>query len=408
MKRKAVVGLLKALVLVALFAWVIHAIQWQDRVVRTAADGSVVSESIGRILGAWDGDVVVLEVEGQRQEHRLGPVAEGGAVAVSPGLWTYFRAIDKGWFALGALGYVLSMLVAAMRWDWLLRRNDIHAGFFAVWRLTWIGVFFNNVVPGQTGGDLVKAVYIVRRSPGRKMAAAMSVIVDRIMGLGSLALLGALVVLGDLSRFGALAIGIWGVLLLVCGIGVVAFSRRLRKTLGLDALLDRLPARLSAALRKVDHAVYFYRGHQRGLLLWFLLGTGNHVITIGSFFCMGEALGIQVPLIEYFVLVPIALIVSAVPIAPNGWGVGEALFGTLFGKFAAIHVSGAVPDPEAVMRTRGVALSVLYRLHTTLWSLVGGVLLLTDRQRLSRAELEAAGRDAEDSTRREIESDSPS
>jgi hypothetical protein len=78
-----------------------------------------------------------------------------------------------------------------------------------------------------------------------------------------------------------------------------------------------------------------------------------------------------------------------VPIAPNGWGVGEALFGTLFGKFGAIHLQGLVPDPEQVMRTRGVALSVLYRLHTTLWSLVGGAMVLLDKDRVTRREVEA-------------------
>jgi len=41
------------------------------------------------------------------------------------------------------------------------------------------------------------------------------------------------------------------------------------------------------------------------------------------------------------------------------------------------------------MATRGVALSVLYRLHTTLWSLVGGAMLLIGRDRVTHEELQA-------------------
>ncbi|MBI5853508.1 MAG: flippase-like domain-containing protein [Planctomycetes bacterium] len=388
--RKPLVTALKLLVLVGLFAWIIANIQWRDSIQRTAADESIVERVEGRIVGAWDRAVVHLAVGEETQEFKIGPIQGGGHIAVAPGLLTYFRQLDLTWFVLGALGYVASMAAASARWWWLLARNGIHVRMRSALRLTWIGVFFNNFVPGQTGGDLVKAVYIVRQSPGRRVAAAMSVVVDRVLGLGSLALLGAVVVLFDVDRFGWLALGIWAVLLAVCAIGVFAFSRRLRRALGLDALLRRLPEKFAAALMKVDAAVFFYRDHKAGIFVWVVLGALNHVITVASFFCMGEALRIGVPPLEYFVLVPIALIGSAVPIAPNGWGVGEALFGKLFGTYAAVHVGPGVPDPEAVMRTRGIALSVLYRLHTTLWSLVGGVMLLADRHRLTRAELDAA------------------
>lgn len=388
--RKPLVTVLKLLVLVGLFAWIIADIQWDDAIVRTSADETIVEQFDGRIVGAWDRDVVRLSSGDDVREFRVGPLADGGHLAVAPGLLTYFRQLDLTWFVFGALGYVASMAAASARWWWLLARNGIHVRMRSALRLTWIGVFFNNVVPGQTGGDLVKAVYIVRQSPGRRVAAAMSVVVDRVLGLGSLALLGALVVLFDLERFGWLALGIWAVLLAVCALGVFAFSRRLRRALGLDALLRRLPAKLAESLMKIDAAVFFYREHKAGILVWVVLGAVNHVITVASFFCMGEALRIGVPPLEYFVLVPIALIGAAVPIAPNGWGVGEALFGKLFGTYAAVHVGPGVPDPEAVMQTRGVALSVLYRLHTTLWSLVGGVMLLTDRHRVTKAELEAA------------------
>ncbi|MCH1521533.1 MAG: hypothetical protein L7T80_01745, partial [Arenicellales bacterium] len=47
--------------------------------------------------------------------------------------------------------------------------------------------------------------------------------------------------------------------------------------------------------------------------------------------------------------------------------------------FGASALAG-VPDAEQIMRTRGVALSVLHRVHVAIWSLIGGLSMLIDRK----------------------------
>lgn len=386
--KRVLVACVKLALVALLSYWVIQNVQWVDLVTTTEGDSVTVREV--EIDGPWNADVVRVRGEGGAiEEIRPGATADGRSVTLSPGLTTYFLQLDKLYFTFGALCYVFTLTAAAARWWWLLRVNGLDVGLGETIRLTWIGVFFNNVMPGQTGGDAVKAVYIVKRCPDGRIPALMSVIVDRILGLGSLALLGAVVVLFQLERFGLLALGIWGVLLLVAGIGAFAFSRRIRRLVRLDQILRRLPGKIAAPLMKVDEAIFFYRGHKQGILVWILLGALNHVVTITSFLLMGLALGVQLPAIDYFALIPVILIVSAVPIAPNGWGVGEWLFGSMFAKFGAVHLQGVVADPVQALRTQGVALSVLYRLHTTLWSLVGGAMLLLDKDRVTREEIEA-------------------
>ncbi|MBK8977000.1 MAG: flippase-like domain-containing protein [Planctomycetes bacterium] len=387
--KKHVVNAIKLLLVVVMFWYVFENVQWDDVVVTTGGDGEVVATVHGEVEGSWDANPVVLQTADGPRSLPIGPLPDGGSSVVTPGILTYVRNLDALYFSLGALCYLLTLTVSASRWWWLLRVNELDVSFWQSWRLTWIGVFFNNVVPGQTGGDVVKALYIVKRCPQGRVEALMSVIVDRILGLASLALLGAIVVLFQLDRFGVIAAGIWAVLAACCVIGGLAFSRRVRRAIRLDQLLRKLPARLARPLMKVDHAVHFYRAHVRGVLAWLLGGTFNHGFTIASFWLMGQALGVGMPAGEYFVLIPVILIVSSVPIAPNGWGVGELLFGELFGRFGAVHLAVGVPDPVQMMRTRGVALSVLYRLHTTAWSLIGGIMLLIDRDRVTRAEFEA-------------------
>ncbi len=391
MNKQRLIQVLKLVAVGLLFWFVFSKVQWHDRMTVLDAAGKEVETFSGEIVGPWDAKKFEFRVEGEEQArvYDSEPDDAGRRSAAVPGFLTYVRNVDPLWFALGAACYVIALVIAAGRWWWLLRANGLAVSLPEAIRFTWIGVFFNNVVPGQTGGDVIKALYIVKHCPDGRVEALMSVIVDRILGLGSLALLGAVVVLFDVERFAEIAIGIWAVLALVLGIGVVAFSRRIRRTIKLDQLLRRLPPKIAGPLMKVDSAIFFYRNHKGGILAWLLIGVVNHGFTVLSFLLIGTSLGVGLPPLEYFVLVPVILMVSAVPLGPNGWGVGEWMFGGLFGHYGAVHLQGVVPDPETVMRTRGVALSVLYRLHTTAWSLVGGAMVLFDRDRVTRAEFEA-------------------
>ena len=366
------------LVLVAGLMWLVIAnVDWRDAVVHVDAEGEVVATETGTVVGDWKLAEVRFRSDGTDEVRvivRGSTTPEGHTVRVENGFWTYWRNMRLGWFVIGALCYFASAMMAGVRWWWLMHCNGLGISVWNALRFTWIGLFFNNVVPGQTGGDLVKAVYAMRACPGQRVPALVSVVVDRVLGLASLALLGGITVLFALTRFRELAVGIWLVILGVVALGIIAFSRRVRGAIRLNALLERLPARASGLLKTVDQAVFFYRNHKVGIALWLLVGMANHVVSVTAVLCMGHALGIELAGLEYFILIPVINILSAVPLAPGGWGVGEALYGTLFQRYG----------PGA---TEGVALSVLFRLHMALWSLFGGVLVLLGK-RVTAADVE--------------------
>ncbi len=371
--------------------FVFRTIHFEDRLLYLGGpDGKeVVRAEVVEIVGSWQEDPVRYRPEGGGEERTIarGTRVEELTVDVEPGFLTYWRNMDPALFALGVLLFCLTVVIAGARWWWLLRVNGTDVSLRETLRYTWIGVFFNNVVPGATGGDLIKALYIMKRCPGHRVQVLVSVVVDRVLGLGSLALLGAVVVLFALDRFAEVALGIWGVILGVGALGLVAFSRRLRRLVRLQWLLHRLPHKVRSLLMLVDQAVFFYRDHPLVISWSLLAGVGNHVLSVLCVLCIGDAIGVGMPPFEYFVLVPVINIVTALPIAPNGWGWGELLYGQLFGKYGAAHVSG-VANAEAAMATRGVALSVLYRLVLTATSLIGGVLVLFEKDRVTRDDID--------------------
>ena len=387
--NKALVTTIKLVLVAGLMFWVFRQVPFEDKLVfrtgKTTAETRVVE-----IVGMWQADPIrFTQTGGPIEQLPRGAQPDGRSLEIEPGFLTYWRNLDPLLFGLGAFCYFLTALIAGARWWWLLRVNGTDVSLWETLRFTWIGIFFNIVMPGGTGGDVVKALYIMKRCPGHRVQVMVSVIVDRVLGLGSLALLGALVVLFALDRFALVAMGIWGVILFVGLLGIVAFSKRLRSRVRLTWLLHRLPPRLAHVLRLIDNAVFFYRDHKVVIGASLLAGVGNHVISVASVVFIGHALGIGLPTFEYYVLIPIVNIITAIPVMPNGWGIGEWTYQGLFATYGAVHLTG-VPAAVAAetMGTRGVALSVLYRLHLMLWSMLGGLFVLFEKDRVTRADIE--------------------
>jgi uncharacterized membrane protein YbhN (UPF0104 family) len=227
---------------------------------------------------------------------------------------------------------------------------------------------------------VIKAVYIARHCSGDKVRAIVSIFVDRVIGLVSLLFVGCMASLMAMDRFPVFASTIW-----LTGIGVLFFcfllvSPSLRKLIRFDTIVSWLPQKIGNLISELDQAILYYREHLRGIGLWILASPLIYTLFIGSFYLMSESLGVGISLKDLFFIVPVVSVIQGIPIAPAGWGIGEAAYGALIGKFGAVSLPATV-DAEQIMRTRGVALSILHRIHVIAWSLLGGLLVLLDRKR---------------------------
>jgi uncharacterized protein (TIRG00374 family) len=376
MKRPLILAL-KVAVLAALATIIFYAIDWRDSYSKVSAKGEILAQVEGRIVGDWSGISIRFLPDGATapQTIRPGTTADGAQTVVSPGFPTFLKNLDPLRFALGAMCFVLFLIIINGRWWWLLRANRLNVGFFEVQRLAWIGFFFNNVIPGTTGGDVVKAVYIAKRCSTDRVPALVSVVVDRIVGLLSLLLVGSIASLLAVDRFPTFAIVVWltttGTLLLC----IMLLSPGLRRRIRFEKLITKLPDRPGQILVEIDAAVLQYRGNLTGIVAWILISPVIYGLFVVSVWFMDRSLGVGLAFADYFFIVPVVSVVQGIPIAPAGWGIGEAAYGALIGKFGAVTLPG-VPEAEQMMRTRGVALSVLHRTHIAAWSLLGGVFML--------------------------------
>ena len=85
------------------------------------------------------------------------------------------------------------MACGGLKWHILLRAQGIDVRFRSVLRYTFVGVFFNNFLPANVGGDVMRG-YGLARDTDRAAESAVSVVVDRLVGL--LAFMSAAFVVG--------------------------------------------------------------------------------------------------------------------------------------------------------------------------------------------------------------------
>lgn len=290
---------------------------------------------------------------------------------------------------LGLLVIFLGNCLSMVRWHLLMRSVGLNSTVWSALRLGFIGLFFNNVVPGLTGGDLVKAFYITREHPLQRADAVISVIVDRVIGIVALALIAAVIIPFDLERYGEVAIWIYGFLAVMAVGGMMVLSRRIKARIKrLSEALGRKPKEDGTTLLgKLDRAVSMYRDRMGTVTLAMVMSIGVHMLVMTGLWIFGMALtqegspdvaelvaaGLR-PLGElgldvYCSVVPIIMMISSIPIAPAGWGVGETAFQYFF---STVDVAEA----------DAVALSFTYRLTATLISLLGGLFLVVDRKKV--------------------------
>jgi glycosyltransferase 2 family protein len=282
---------------------------------------------------------------------------------------------SKAGIAASALALlVVSYVLGGMRWNVLLRAAGAEVRLRSVLEIYAIGTFFNNVLPGGTGGDVIRGVYIARCVAGSKGGPVMSIIGDRIAGLAGLLFLA--LVLGALDPGHVLATPLTRTVLLMAGamlLAIVALALLAPRML----IAERLAALLGSwtefrPIRLFLHAIHLMAqlGHDRAAIFRaFCLSVGLsalNVVTIALLFRDVEASGLGV--FDVMNAGAFALVAQAVPLTPGGLGIAE-------GAFALIcRLWEMAPTASSY-----AAVFLGYRVLGVLVSLIGGVAFLTYR-----------------------------
>jgi uncharacterized protein (TIRG00374 family) len=271
--------------------------------------------------------------------------------------------------ASALLVQTLAMVLGGLRWQVLLRAQELSLPLHRTLRLHFIGQFFNVALPGAVSGDFVKAFYVANEIPGKRGYAFGSILFDRIVGLSALVLVSAGALLSRFEEFRGTkllsGIQVFIGVAALCVLGFYLYILYLKEHHDpVLKLLDRLQNRWTkvASLLRIYEGIRFYHRTKGAVMIALGISVAIHLLVGLSCILLSRALGEEhLAALSIYIVVPLGLLVTAIPILPAGVGTGHAAFGFFFGLIGS---------------SKGTDVFSFYVLAQFLYGAIGGLIYL--------------------------------
>ena len=249
-----------------------------------------------------------------------------------PTLWSYARGASPAWLA-ASLGFsTLMLLVSSWRWGVLLDAAGVPLPALRLVTSFLVATFFNNFLPSNIGGDVVR-IADTARPAGSKTMAALIVLGDRGIGLLALSLVAALGasfaeqlpgtgIIGPSILWLAFVTGLAGVSLLVWRPGLPL--RILRPMARLH------PAWIGERLDQLEGLLRSLKRSPGAIVQCFAGAVAVQMLLIAFYLSIARSLSVPIGFWQLALIVPMSLVVQMLPVSMNGFGVREATFAYYF------------------------------------------------------------------------------
>ena len=220
------------------------------------------------------------------------------------------RNVKLGWFFLAFLINEFIIFNQAYRWYYLLIvRSEQKPEFSTLLRYTVIGAFFNLISPGGIGGDAYRSVTLGRVHNFMASSVA-AVFIARILGFIALCLMFWLALpysekIPEQAIWFMAAVSLFLIVFCLC----IAFNPFKKGKFGVFA--EKLRS---------------YKKYPFRLLIATFDSIFIQVLVVLAHVALFNAIGVSISLSLLFVITPVTVLITAIPISFNGIGVREWSF----------------------------------------------------------------------------------
>ncbi|WP_367874524.1 lysylphosphatidylglycerol synthase transmembrane domain-containing protein [Luteolibacter sp. Populi] len=283
------------------------------------------------------------------------------------------------WAVIGVLFGGGAIFVSALRWWILLRAQDVHVSLRRVVELTLIGSLFNFAT--VIGGDAAKIFLLIRDHRDKKLAVTMSVMVDHLAGLVSMAMTFLLVTAGRFQSLEAHTVLEHGALkfawfYFVGGLVFVALLFVMASPWVHGRIHKPGKKMRWEIVRRVPEIYDIYRRKWKHALVALVVSFVMLPVYYATFWCGVKFAGDPASFMQVFAVMPVVDAISGMPFSIQGIGVREVFFAELmnglYGTSAGVTVLGSLV---------GFACSLV-------WAALGGILFLRPSDRTPMKEME--------------------
>lgn len=299
-----------------------------------------------------------------------------------------FARQDKHWgyFAVALALSTTSIFMTFVRWGWLVRALGFNFPAWNACRLGLMGMAVSYVGPGMVGGDSFKAVSIASGQASRRIVAAATVFLDRILGLLALMWVGSLGACFALPTYGLelhlTARWIFWISSLVGTLGLIALMIPAVTRSPLVSWVSHLPI-VGKIFHQLLEGVALYQ--QRPAVIFgatAFAAVGHCLMCLSLYFCAIGLGGWSPGPLTHLYLTPTAEIIGLIP-TPGGVGPQEFAIQELYTTFRPTDISVETAGQVGFMA------SLAFRLNTMLVAAFGAAFYFAAKDEVRLAELPA-------------------
>ncbi|MCB9449952.1 MAG: flippase-like domain-containing protein [Anaerolineaceae bacterium] len=280
-------------------------------------------------------------------------------------LFLALAKVDVTTYLIGLVVFFGAVSFWTLRWYLFIRASGDRSSYGRAYMTLLIGFFYSMFLPTIVGNDVGRMYELGRESDNKKTTVVSTVLLDRVVGLISLALMAllALLVGSDLNNQSNITLTVVGVVVALVGGWLIFFNRRFMEWV--FGLLFRLPLvnRLEDTIRELYEALFLLHNQPRLLLTTGLVSLLNNITETLAVVFAAQALGVTVNPVYFFLFMPVIWIVTLIPISISGLGLREGAFAFFLG-------------PLGVSSGDAVAISLLFYSYSVIVGVLGGVILL--------------------------------
>lgn len=286
-------------------------------------------------------------------------------------MWEALQQADWRWILLALVAAGFCEFFGILRWQLFLRMLHIKVPMMEVTRLFFIGAFFNQFLPGTTGGDVVRVVFLMRDHPEHKTEGFLSVAIDRLLAVLVLVIMGLGFAWARSAWFAqSLAVGElmkWFAITLFMLFAALIVSFILTSKHLVTQLPERFPFR--DQILKLSRLWQLCLENRKEALLGTLYTVPMLLSYFAAFCFVAKAFTSKVSFWDMTSIMPLITAISSLPISLNGMGVREALFEELLAELCGAPLG------------MGLLISITGMFVYLLWGLVGGVFYIERMKR---------------------------
>lgn len=237
------------------------------------------------------------------------------------GAWRALVSVHLGYLALVLVLVGVDRLIMIHRWVLLLRASGVPIPARRAADIFLVSSFVGSFLPAGVGGDAARAVSL-RNQTVEGGEALASVLVDRLLGMLSLAAMGVVGLLAWAPGAGT----VWRALAAVAVLGALCVTAFWGDRIARILVPDRHHAGpVGRRLLRLTDAVSRYRGRGGTLaqvMAWSIL---VQFLRITQAWLLGLGLALTVPFSYYLLFMPLGLLMLLLPVSVSGFGLPQGV-----------------------------------------------------------------------------------